>query len=113
MRLFAVLILVITLSGLPSGLVQAQGAPAAVQAQGASADTVTLNFVNADIEGVVRAVSEITGRNFLIDPRVKGTVSIVSARPMARALVYEVFLSALRLQGFAAVEDRGVVKLVP
>ncbi|HEX9185031.1 MAG TPA: secretin N-terminal domain-containing protein, partial [Burkholderiales bacterium] len=83
------------------------------QAQPAATDTVTLNFVNADIEGVVRAVSEITGKNFLIDPRVKGTVSIVSARPMARALVYEVFLSALRLQGFAAVEDRGVVKIVP
>ena len=76
-------------------------------------DTVTLNFVNADIEGVVKAVSEITGRNFLLDPRVKGTVNIVSGRPMARALVYEVFLSALRLQGYAAVEERGVVKILP
>jgi general secretion pathway protein D len=76
-------------------------------------DTVTLNFVNADIEGVVKAVSEITGKNFVLDPRVKGTINIVSARPMPRALVYEVFLSALRLQGYAAVEDRGVVKIVP
>ncbi|HYN65109.1 MAG TPA: type II secretion system secretin GspD, partial [Candidatus Limnocylindrales bacterium] len=76
-------------------------------------DAVTLNFVNADIEGVVKAVSEITGKNFVLDPRVKGTVNIVSARPMARALVYEVFLSALRLQGYAAVEERGVVKIIP
>jgi general secretion pathway protein D len=83
------------------------------QAQPAQPDTVTLNFVNADIEGVVKAVSEITGKNFVLDPRVKGTVNIVSARPMARALVYEVFLSALRLQGYAAVEDRGVVKIIP
>lgn len=83
------------------------------QAQPAGPDTVTLNFVNADIEGVVKAVSEITGKNFVLDPRVKGTVNIVSARPMARALVYEVFLSALRLQGYAAVEDRGVVKIIP
>ncbi|HXM84125.1 MAG TPA: type II secretion system secretin GspD [Burkholderiales bacterium] len=83
------------------------------QAQPADPDTVTLNFVNSDIEGVVKAVSEITGKNFVLDPRVKGTVNIVSARPMARALVYEVFLSALRLQGYAAVEDRGVVKIVP
>ncbi len=83
------------------------------QAQSAEPDMVTLNFVNADIEGVVKAVSEITGRNFVLDPRVKGSVNIVSARPMARALVYEVFLSALRLQGYAAVEDRGVVKIVP
>jgi general secretion pathway protein D len=82
-------------------------------AQPAAADMVTLNFVNADIEGVVKAVSEITGKNFVLDPRVKGTVNIVSARPMARALVYEVFLSALRLQGYAAVEDRGVVKIIP
>ncbi len=48
----------------------------------------------------------------MIDPRVKGTVNIVSAKPMPRAQVYEVFLSALRLQGFAAVEDRGIVKIV-
>ncbi|MEK6243851.1 MAG: secretin N-terminal domain-containing protein, partial [Pseudomonadota bacterium] len=82
-------------------------------AQSAGPDTVTLNFVNADIEGVVKAVSEITGKNFVLDARVKGTVNIVSARPVARALVYEVFLSALRLQGYAAVEDRGVVKIIP
>ncbi|MEO8158215.1 MAG: type II secretion system secretin GspD [Betaproteobacteria bacterium] len=79
----------------------------------ANPDVVTLNFVNADIEGVVKVVSEITGKNFIVDPRVKGTVNIVSAKPMSRALVYEVFLSALRLQGFAAVEDHGIVKIVP
>lgn len=82
-------------------------------ASGANSDLVTLNFVNADIEGVVKAVSEITGKNFVLDPRVKGAVNIVSARPMARALVYEVFLSALRLQGYAAVEERGVIKIIP
>jgi len=82
-------------------------------AQATGPDMVTLNFVNADIDGVVKAVSEITGRNFVLDPRVKGTVNIVSARPMPRALVYEVFLSALRLQGFAAVEERNLVKIIP
>ena len=100
MRLLAVFILIVMSSG-------------QARAQGAGPDTVTLNFVNADIEGVVKAVSEITGKNFVLDPRVKGSVNIVSARPMSRALVYEVFLSALRLQGYAAVEDRGVVKIVP
>jgi general secretion pathway protein D len=83
------------------------------QAQPAEPDTVTLNLVNTDIESVVKVVSEITGKNFLLDPRVKGTVNIVSARPMARALVYDVFLSALRLQGYAAIEERGVVKIIP
>ncbi len=77
------------------------------------ADTVTLNFVNADIDAVVKAVGEITGRNFLVDPRVKGTVNIVSARPVPKALVYPTLLSALRMQGFAAVESDGVVKIVP
>ena len=87
--------------------------PPAKPSARANPDVVTLNFVNADIEGVVKAVSEITGKNFVIDPRVKGTVNIVSARPVPRALVYDVFLSALRLQGYAAVEDRGVVKILP
>ncbi len=82
-------------------------------AQSARDDTVTLNFVNADIEGVVKAVGEITGKIFVLDPRVKGSINIVSARPISRAQVYAVFLSALRLQGYAAVEDRGVVKIVP
>ena len=88
-------------------------APTPAPARAADPDVVTLNFVNADIEGVVKAVGEITGRNFLLDPRVKGTVNIVSARPMTRSLVYEVFLSALRLQGFAAIEERGIVKILP
>ncbi len=83
------------------------------QAWSAEPDVVTLNFVNADIDGVVKAVGEITGKNFLLDPRVKGTVNIVSAKPISRTLVYEVFLSALRLHGYAAVEDKGIVKIVP
>ena len=79
----------------------------------APATTVTLNFVDADIEGVVKAMAEVTGKNFVLDPRVKGTVNIISAQPVARDAVYEVFLSALRLQGFTAVEDHGLVKILP
>jgi len=76
-------------------------------------ETVTLNFVNAEIDSVVKAVGMISGRNFVIDPRVKGTVNIVSARPVARDMTYQILLSALRLQGFAAVEANGVTKIVP
>ncbi len=76
-------------------------------------DVVTLNFINAEIEGVVKAVSEITGKNFVLDPRIKGTINIFSAKPLPRALVYEVFLAALRVQGYAAIEDRGIVTIVP
>src|SRR5690242_17344779 len=75
--------------------------------------TVTLNFVNADIEGVVKAISEITGKNFMLDPRVKGVINIVSAKPIQMSWVYDTFLSALRLHGYAAIEDYGVVKIVP
>lgn len=76
-------------------------------------EKVSLNFVNADIEEVVRAVSHITGRNFLMDPRVKGTINIVSASPVPASLAYDILLSALRMQGFAAVESGGVTKVMP
>jgi general secretion pathway protein D len=76
-------------------------------------DKVTLNFVNADIDAVVKSVGLITGRNFLLDPRVKGNVNIVSATPVPRELTYQILLSALRLQGFAAIEGAGVTKIVP
>ena len=87
----------------------------AAEAQRAASnnDPVTLNFVNAEIEGVVKAVSEITGRNFVVDPRVKGLINIISSKPMSRSAVYEVFLSALRLQGFAAIDEGAVVKIMP
>jgi len=101
------------LQGSPAAGFPAPGGPSTSSVAISGPDTVTLNFVNADIEGVVKAVSEITGKNFVIDARVKGVVNIVSAKPMSRALVYDVFLSALRLQGYAAVEDRGIVKIVP
>src|SRR5204862_1569448 len=79
----------------------------------AADEPVTLNFVNADIEAVVKAVAEMTGRNFVLDPRVKGVVNIISARPVPVSLVYPTLLSALRLQGYAAVESNGITKIVP
>jgi general secretion pathway protein D len=79
----------------------------------AADEPVTLNFVNADIEAVVKAVAEMTGRNFVLDPRVKGVINIVSSRPVPANLVYPTLLSALRLQGYAAVETDGITKIVP
>jgi general secretion pathway protein D len=79
----------------------------------AADEPVTLNFVNADIESVAAAVGKMTNRNFLIDPRVKGTVNLVSSRPVPTSAVYGIFLSALRLQGFTAVESGGVTKILP
>jgi general secretion pathway protein D len=79
----------------------------------AQEEKVSLNFVNADIEEVVRAVSRITSRNFLVDPRVKGTINIVSSTPIATSLAYDILLSALRMQGFASVESGGITKVMP
>lgn len=77
-------------------------------------DPVVLNFVNADLPSVIKAVGELTGKNFVIDPRVKGTVIITSARPVERDQVYPILLSALRMQGFTAIDGPGgVVKIIP
>ncbi len=97
---------------LPGLTLAATLAVAAVPARAAD-DAITLNFVNADIDAVVKAAAEITGRNFIVDPRVKGTINIVSARPVPRELVYPTLVSALRMQGIVAVEGEGVVKLLP
>lgn len=96
------------LAGLALAAVLLAGAPAT-----AADEPVTLNFTNADIEAVVKAVAEITGKSFIVDPRVKGTVTIVSARPIPRALVYPTLMSALRMQGITAVESDNVVRIVP
>lgn len=86
---------------------------AAAPARPGDSDKTTLNFVNADIPEVIRAISHITKRNFLVDPRVKGTINIVSATPVSSDTAYNLLLSALRMQGFAAVESSGVTRIVP
>lgn len=91
----------------------AMGAPVEADVPSAGPDVVTLNLVNADIEGVVKVVSDITGKNFVLDPRVKGSINVISTKPMKRSAVYGVFLSALRLQGFSVIEEYGITKIVP
>jgi general secretion pathway protein D len=76
-------------------------------------EQVSLNFVNADIQEVIRAISQISGKNFLVDPRVKGTINIVSATPVSADLAYDILLSALRMQGYASVESSGITKIIP
>jgi general secretion pathway protein D len=79
----------------------------------AEEERVTLNFVNADIEAVATALGQMLNRNFLIDPRVKGSVNIVSSQPVPLSAAYDIFLSALRLQGYATAEAGGVTKILP
>lgn len=79
----------------------------------ANNDEMTLNLVGADIESAVKAIAEISGRNFLIDPRVKGTINIITGKPVSRALTYQILVSALRLQGFSVIEAGHVTKILP
>ena len=79
----------------------------------AQAQPVTLNLKDADITAVISTVSDITGKNFIVDQRVKGKVTIISARPMSKEEVYQVFLSLLEVNGFAAVPSGNVIKIIP
>ncbi|MBC8997136.1 type II secretion system secretin GspD [Pseudomonas sp. N40(2020)] len=74
---------------------------------------VTLNFVDADIQAVVRALSRSTGQQFLVDPRVKGNMTLVSEGQVPARQAYDMLLSALRMQGFAVVDVGGVAQVVP
>lgn len=86
----------------------------ALAANSFSQTPVTLNFVDADIDVVAKAVGELTGKTFVLDPRVKGKINIQSAKGVAPGLAYPTFLSALRMAGFAAVEGPGgIVRVVP
>jgi len=76
-------------------------------------DSITMSFVNADIRSVIETIGKATGKNFIIDPRVTGNMNIVSQTPVTKELAYEILLSTLRVHGFAAIEERGAIKIVP
>lgn len=80
---------------------------------GYAADEITLNFKDADIGTVIETVSQVTNRNFIIDPRVKGKVTVISAEPMDAKLLYQTFLSILEVHGFATVESGEITKILP
>ncbi len=95
-------------------LAASQLGPAANQAHAQQADNrVSLNFVDTDIPAVLRALSLFTKRNFLVDPRVKGKLTLVSDRPVDSGQALSMLTGALRLQGFAIVEVDGVTRVVP
>ena len=76
-------------------------------------EPITLNFVNAEIEAVARTMATITGRNVVVDPRVKGVMTLTTERAVAPAIAYNQFLASLRLQGFTVVESGGLDKVLP
>src|SRR5471032_1131629 len=95
----------------------ALSAPAPVLAKPAAAndasDEAALNFVGADIESVIKAVGHYTNITFVIDPRVKGTITLVSEKSISKSQAFQLLTSALRLQGYAVVSGDGYAKVVP
>lgn len=90
--------------------------PLAAQTAGVTADgeDLVLNLRDADINGLIEIVSQETGINFIVDPRVRGEVNVVSGQPIRRDELYDIFLSVLKSQGFAAVRGSdGLVRIVP
>jgi len=99
---------VVLATSLFSPLSQAQTSGAPQQGE-----PITLNFSNADIETVARTMATITGRNVVVDPRVKGTINLVSEKPVSPTVAYNQFLAMLRLQGYTVVDAAGLDKVVP
>ena len=79
----------------------------------AQSSGITLNWKDADIRIVVEAVSEATGKNFILDPRVTGKVNLLSSEPMSQDAFYEAFLSILQVHGYIAVESGNLIKILP
>jgi general secretion pathway protein D len=100
------------LSLLAAAALGAAGA-AQAQAQRASRAPVTLNFANAEIEAVARTMAAITGRNIVVDPRVKGTMTLNTERPVPPQRAFDQFVATLRLSGFTVVDAGGLLKVVP
>lgn len=76
-------------------------------------DNFTLNMPNADISALISLVSQRTGKNFIVDPRVKAKVTVISSTPSNAEELYEVFLSVLQVHGFAAVPQGDIIKILP
>jgi general secretion pathway protein D len=74
---------------------------------------ITPNYKEADLGQVIEAVSQVTGRNFIVDPRVRAQVTMLSSTPMSPAAFYEAFLAILQVHGFVAVPSGKVIKILP
>jgi general secretion pathway protein D len=73
----------------------------------------TVNFKDAELEELVRFVAQVTGKTIVVDPKTKGRVQVISSQPLNRQQLYDLFLSILDVNGFAAVEAGNVVKIIP
>ena len=97
----------------PPARPRAANAPAGHSPALKSRAPVTVNFVNADVEAVTRAMATMIERQIAMDPRVKGTMTLFSDQPLTVREAYLNYLSALRGLGFTMVENGGLLKVVP
>lgn len=84
-----------------------------VYAQSEESASIDINLKNASIHSLIETVSSRTGKNFIVDPRVKATVTVVSLQPVGADQLYDLFLSVLDVHGFAAVDSGNFIKIVP
>lgn len=98
-------------AGGPTGLVGLTSAHGAETAQGER--FITIDFDNVDINLFIKYISELTGKNFIVDPAVKGNVTIISPTRISEADAYEVFESVLDIHGFTTVASGSIIKIVP
>jgi general secretion pathway protein D len=84
-----------------------------LSAGAAAQERVTLNFSNTEIDAVVRAIAQFTGKVFIVDPRVKGTLTLTIEQPLSPDQALAALSAALRMQGVVLVESGGVVRVVP
>jgi len=82
-------------------------------AQPAAQQSITPNFKDTDLGQIIEAVSAVTQKTFIIDPRVKANVTILSSTPMSPNAFYEVFLAILQVHGFIAVPSGNTIKILP
>ena len=106
------LVISLAFASVITGVTLVHAAPPAKKASSPQ-QPITLNFVNAEIESVARTLATLSNRNLVVDPRVKGTINLSTELPVSPNEAWTQFLAALRLQGFAMVETKGLYKIVP
>lgn len=79
----------------------------------AEKDEFSLNLKDVDIHALIETVADATGKNFIVDPRITGNISVVTTTPMKASQVYDVFLSILKVHGYSAVPNGNIVKIIP
>ena len=111
--LLAGLLLALAAGAHAAGPAPARAAASTEGAKAAAGGRVTLDFVDAEIDAVARTMATLTGRNVVVDPRVKGTITLSSTVPVTAAQALDLFAAQLRIQGFALVQHDGMALVLP